>query len=961
VTSLTPGDPFALVSDTGAGGFVAGEHADAGGVLASDRLFGGRWSIRAVHHGGMGEVYICDSTGEPPLHAALKSFKRSAFFTASAHRAFLREMLLWSRLSGIPCVMPVLDVEHHDGRPFIVMPAVPPGPAGEVTLADLIQARSLEGSEALQFAWQLAGALDAVAKRVPGLVHGDIKPSNLLIWHSNLYVSDFGLARAAHDSVAAEMPLGTPGYRAPELDDPDHAATVATDVYAAGVVIEEIARRSAGPLAVALSEVARVCTAESAAARPQDFAALVERLGDIAAAFGVHVGRRFDEVMDDPDLLHLHQALAINGWRAALRAGEHDVVLDDIEVIQEEKRSPQTWIYHGGALSLAGRDQEALVSQTRALTFPLSEADRDRVQMEIALSLRRLGQYDEAEAMLRELMRTAGGEQLSGVVINLAGLYLERGKPDAAAGLLERHLSAHPEAPYQARMQLGFSRRDAGDFELARRAFRDAVSHAPAVPAAHAALARLLMDDIGDFAAAAESVGFALSTGDVSEEMLLRGLVCARLLDDIRMLESILEVAEQLVGAEAVALLLRESDRLIEGAVPPPARPAADEAAEGAARPSLDDWAVTHGGPLPDSHLAGEGPFAQLAIGMDGFYSIDYDEVGDPRYIDELFGWIASFEADMAASEQGATLRANPFVFVRCPTCSTEIVTNRRFERESFGCRRCGQRVPLTPLQRPDLDALVEAIATRRGHGAGGTACDLIVVVQPVSDDVSLSVIEDVAQAAGFTLLPHGDLRLVMTAVQASVRAAVELERPYCGVILRVDATTDDLPLAALAEELVSRVRREVGSVNSLSFQLSIAESETLVALQSGDVDEIERDLRARPRDAETVQTWLMFAHMSMQAGQLANALRQAETAVRIAPDLAMGWRQLGAVQSRMNHPEAALESLLRARQLDPAHPTVYRLLVECYVALGNDEEAQAAARRAEALGADLRDVYRPT
>jgi tetratricopeptide (TPR) repeat protein/DNA-directed RNA polymerase subunit RPC12/RpoP len=967
MTALTPGDPLALVKEIGAGAFLSDSLSRstderAGDAVRGSSIFGERWLVREVRQGGMGEVYICDSPSNPGSGVALKSFKRTAFFTTSIHRAFLRETLLWSRLSGIPSVLPVLDVEHHDGRPFIVMPAVPPAARGEVTLADLLATRAPDPLEAFQFAWQLAGAMAAAGRRVPGLLHGDIKPSNLLIWRDNLFVSDFGLARAAGDPTAGDIQLGTPGYRAPELDDPAEAPTVAVDIYSAGVVMRELAAASDGPVMDSLLELTEDCTADAISARPPDFDALAARLDEVAKTFGLPSGWRLEQVLDDPELRVLHQTLAANGWRVALRHRQPDIVLDDIAGIPDDERNAETWAQHGTALSLAGRDEEALTSFAHALSFALDDSDRDAVRMEVAITRTRLGQHAEARELLMELIRSASGDNLSRAVVNLAGVYLDQGKPGSAVKLLKRHVAAHPEAPYKLRLQLGYAHRACGDSDLAREAFGEAVSLAPADSEVHAALARLLMDEIGDGAAASESVALALATGDTSEEMITRGLVCALALDDDRALARLRNLCAQVHGASRAEELLREAHGVVDGApsaAPGPSAAAPPEASD--PRVDLSDWHVSDGGPIPDTHLAPDGPFVQMALGQDGFYAVDYyDDVTAPGLVADLLGAIRTLEQSMAGAEFAATLRADPFVFVRCPSCSTEILTNRPADRPPFGCRRCGHRVPLVRVRRPDLDRIVDEIAEARGVAANAAACDVVVVVQPQSDELSVNEILKVAKESGFAPLNHDDLRLVLTAVEASGRGVIELNRPFVGALRQLEAgSVEGRPQAVVGEMLVGDIRQRVGDVNSMSRTFLADESDILVALQSGDVRGIEQELWKRP-DADTAESWAFFSQMSMQADQLDNALRQAETAVRLAPRYARAWLQLGATQSRLGRHEAARESLAHARDLDPANRSIHRMLGECQLALGDEAAAETSFRRAAALGADLRNVYRP-
>ena len=81
---------------------------------------------------------------------------------------------------------------------------------------------------------QLASALQSLHSA--GLVHRDVKPSNILVTPSGrLVLLDFGLVRATADDVTWTQ-AGTPAYMAPEQDDPE-PVTGAADCYAVGVIL----------------------------------------------------------------------------------------------------------------------------------------------------------------------------------------------------------------------------------------------------------------------------------------------------------------------------------------------------------------------------------------------------------------------------------------------------------------------------------------------------------------------------------------------------------------------------------------------------------------------------------------------------------------------------------------------------------------------------------------------------
>ncbi|MDQ3938856.1 MAG: protein kinase, partial [Chloroflexota bacterium] len=153
-----------------------------------------------------------------------------------------------------PNVVNVFDYGMQDGDPFIVMELVEGGDLGVV----IRQRGPLEPLAAARIAQQVFDALDAAHAK--GIVHRDIKPTNVLLSRSGqAKVADYGIARAFSEAQLT-MPgttLGSVHYFSPEQARGE-LVTTASDVYSAGLVLFEMltGRRawtgdSAGAVAVA--------------------------------------------------------------------------------------------------------------------------------------------------------------------------------------------------------------------------------------------------------------------------------------------------------------------------------------------------------------------------------------------------------------------------------------------------------------------------------------------------------------------------------------------------------------------------------------------------------------------------------------------------------------------------------------------------------------------------------------
>jgi tRNA A-37 threonylcarbamoyl transferase component Bud32/DNA-binding beta-propeller fold protein YncE len=202
-----------------------------GTVLAGYRI------EERIGRGGMSVVYRADDI-RLKRKVALKLLSPELAEDDSFRERFLRESELAASLDH-PNVVPIYDAGEVEGLLYIAMRYV----EGEDLKALLRREGALPADRALRLAGQVASALDAAHER--GLVHRDVKPSNVLLTgrggREHCYLSDFGLSTSASDRTAPADPrhiVGTIDYVAPEQIRGEVVGPSA-DVYSLACLIYE--------------------------------------------------------------------------------------------------------------------------------------------------------------------------------------------------------------------------------------------------------------------------------------------------------------------------------------------------------------------------------------------------------------------------------------------------------------------------------------------------------------------------------------------------------------------------------------------------------------------------------------------------------------------------------------------------------------------------------------------------
>jgi len=212
------------------------------GSRESELQVGGRlgpYSLEAyLGEGGMGTVFRAVREHDGQL-VALKILKAKLTGDDVYRRRFAHEARAAREVKHRHLV-PIVEAGEIDGRHYVAVSYV----AGR-TLEERIRADgALPLEDLLRLAAEIGAGLDALHEH--GLVHRDVKPSNILIAEDgSAALTDFGLAKGPAYTVLTKQGqvMGTLDYLAPELIKGE-PATSASDIYALGCVVVECISRN---------------------------------------------------------------------------------------------------------------------------------------------------------------------------------------------------------------------------------------------------------------------------------------------------------------------------------------------------------------------------------------------------------------------------------------------------------------------------------------------------------------------------------------------------------------------------------------------------------------------------------------------------------------------------------------------------------------------------------------------
>jgi tetratricopeptide (TPR) repeat protein len=430
--------------------------------LAGQRLLQYQVAER-IGMGGLGVVYRAIDL-KLKRTVALKLLPAELTPTPEERRRFLREARAWRALEH-PNIGVVHSVEQtEDGRLLVVM-AFGDG----LTLAGRIDQDPIAPDEAVAIVLQILRGLEEAHAR--GIVHGDIKPRNLIFNALGvLKILDFGLAKL-HASPAAEPPTGFPGtlaYMSPETAT-GAPADPRSDLWSASVVLYEmLARRRLFGEASQQELLDELLSNE-----PFSMAGIPEGLDLILArALDRDFAQRYQtasEMIADLEAEERNRQLAAS-QDAALAESEQARA----DAVKAKSDFHMRWVLVLVAVVvLAVGSVSAWIHLRRASAMP-----------EVALALGRVRmvqeRYPEAVTEFEQVLSV--DPENDSAYRGLAQAYAAMGLPDKAIESWQRDISLHPDSvePYTQLAKFEFNR---GDYPAAAGDFRRALNVAPANPA----------------------------------------------------------------------------------------------------------------------------------------------------------------------------------------------------------------------------------------------------------------------------------------------------------------------------------------------------------------------------------------------------------------------------------------------------------------------------------------------
>ena len=412
--------------------------------------------------GGFGEVYrVFDHDSGDEF--ALKTLREPFLSTSQRVERFRHEIDLWIRIPVHPNVVRAIRAFNHGNRPYVLIEWLASGTLaeriGKLGPGDPVIRQMAGAAPSLEVVRQICDGMAHI--HAQGLVHGDLKPSNVMMWAgASPQITDFGFARMVDER--ADILGGTTRYMAPEMRD-GNAATIASDIYAAGVLFLEVLEpyRETDFGVSQGRALARRMSDERPDRRPASFLEIGQQLADrlataqIPPGIPTRVGERltWDERHVRPALPHRDR---FNRAMSDLAGGRRRDAKAQLDSIAAEKPDMVDARIALASLELEDGNRDAALTHARAAQFAQPESPQRRLA--IAGLLAELGLDDEAGALIASV---EGGKGVQPKMWELRGRIAER-TGDLSDAIAQYRRALEEGGGAETRLLLASALREAG-------------------------------------------------------------------------------------------------------------------------------------------------------------------------------------------------------------------------------------------------------------------------------------------------------------------------------------------------------------------------------------------------------------------------------------------------------------------------------------------------------------------
>ncbi|EJN31875.1 serine/threonine protein kinase [Pseudomonas sp. GM78] len=964
--------------------------------------------VERVRYGAMGVVYFCrqcsDIEDDEDGFLALKTFSDKYFFSLDMTMIVKRETSIWAQLADVSFVFPLISIFMVNHKPHLVMPVAKSKWPGVYSLADAIKMSNngLDIRQCLVAAICISIAMSKSADKIPGLVHGDIKPDNILYLGQYSFLSDFGLAGIANEIGQC----GTPAYMAPELWDKGTHQSVGTDVYAFGATLGEMltgtpmfaakgndlsvwkkihqcnpakidSSRLTSPLADFLKKLALSCLSKDSTQRPENFYVILSALLEMGMKLEPELTRAVSGLKDalerrDEELGDEHVAFRI---QMLLDQGDVKTALKILMELTEDDIVGELLRVAGSTWSLAGDDLKALDYFERYLVTEPSSHDRIRCLNELGLSLKRLSRYEEAKSLFEELIAESTGIAKLQLMVrsNYVAVLAEMDLIFEATKQLDWLMLNHSDSDKVLAMYAQVLERSE-KLDEALSMIQRAVLIAPRNGEYQIIRADLLLS-LRRFDEALHALDRASDLGFLPHRWWFLSLVAYMAMNRAGEWAGVYQALEKNCQKEVFEALVTQSVarvRSIMGVqdnmwVPESEKdfsgdktstsPLHSSESSTPIREKLLDQKSSAGSQAVHAQehrraiRTGKTTHTQIRMShVDGSFTIDfYGNVKDPNYAKQF---LSSYnKIKWKVETDGLKERQMRHRFSCCQKCAFDILTARD-EGESFVCQACGERGLIQSSSLTQLDSLAVKCNELIGRPLEEEQVldETLLVAFWISDEEHCSLISLRMEGKGYLRGKNNSVAASLAADEMKKRTASKLSIPqfiWYRKMKNQDAATrtqSSLDLDALLRQL----RREVGVFSSCVMRVGGELGELVLADGDHRLEYLKSLQVLTPHNME-LKGVLVSAELA--SGNLKAAQEVVTSMEHDAPDNIETLIATCKLALHMGNAQRAIPILQQIAAREPGNVVSRELLMQACQEIGDTEQYNKCALELRALG----------